>query len=1112
MEKTLILQQQSKAFTYHLGQNNIPEAKQAALVLLQLKPRNRPLLENLAAFFIDIGSSHEAQMTLDFLQQAFRFCAYWYVLLARLSELQDKYEATIAYAQEGLKSDLLPWQKAILYNILGRVYTDLGDISQAAKYYLCSTNLPDNRGKLWDYSNYLFVLHYREYDSYKMFRDIVRYNDFLRGIKQYNHFQPYIHEKIRIGYISPDFRYHIVAFFAYALLKYYDRSRFTVYAYANCLEDGASRDLSANVDGWRNIYNLSSEEAAAVIHRDEIDILVDLSGHTANNCLPIMAYKPAPVQISGIGWFDSTGLDCIDYFLTDRLVDPSGKNDEFFSEKLIRMSHSHLCYMWHSSPPFVDMPAFIRKGFITFGCLNNLAKISDEILALWCAILKKVTNARLLLKAKALGKELPRKKFIERLQKIGFDLSKIVLEGYSQDYLNTYAEIDIALDTFPYPGGGTTCDALYMGVPVVTMVGDTHSSRFGCSILQNLQLRDLCAYSCRDYIEIACKLAQDREKLIYLHQNLRRKMIQSSVMDSASYMMEVESIYERIIHESQTVVTLEELYRLEDGQAWNGIIHQANKMLLMDLPKDIEAQVWALLGEAYLSSIEYKSVERAVYALKRAISFKDVSQRLRWLCYLSEAAQLADDFALRYQAAHEAAQLAMTTDRENIPKYWLWNVHSYCAHAALDLGFYQEAENEYWLAIGSCEDIDRKLSIISSYLLACHYKDYSTRAIWQGQQLYAQAASQINPLPAIEPGRSKGRIRIGYLSPDFRKHAMFPILYGMLACYDRSRFSVVCYQLNDKSDEYTKHLRSLVDEWYEVTDMSHAEIAHKIQGDAIDILVDLGSHSRGTGLPVLLYRPAKVQVSGLGSLCSTGAQAVDYYITDPIVDPPGIHDDYFAEKILYLPAQFSYTGPENVPNSAGTPVLSTEYIQLGCFQEYRKITDEMLEAWKVILESLPTARLLIKSIPFASASLTDMAYERMDKLGLPMERVSLEMGDDAYMERLLDVDIMLDTYPYTGGRTTFDALYMGVPVVTRYGERRNTRFSYSILSSIGMESLAVPTVEQYIQIVIALAGDWEILDMLHKKLRFMLLNSRTAAPVNYMKFLEKKYMEIVDVG
>ena len=1102
-----------KMLAAYRAENDMSAAVAIARQIAQLFPRNRNLWETLTAVFIDGGQVEDAEKALAFMAAHFQMQPYWHVLRAQLAYLQKDYKQVLASGQASLTASLPAWQKALLYNVLAIVEAELGNVDQAAAYELASSRLPNNPGTLLEYSTMLFYLHYLEMPQIEMFQAIKGYNDLLIGIKPYIHKLPYKHKKIRVGYVSADFCYSVVACFTYVMLTACDKARFEVYAYAKTEEDDISRMMAERVDVWRNIYTLSAQEAAAWIYRDEIDILFEPSGHTANNCLEILAYKPAPIQISGVGWFDSTGMEAIDYFLTDIHVDPPGKNDESFTEKLLRLPHTHFCYFLTTHLPKVSPPPFLANGYITFGTLNKFAKITDKMLRAWAIILEQLPEARLFLKGKTFDSALGRETAQKRIEAAGIDMRRVFWEGHSQDYLSAYEKIDIALDTFPYPGGTTTCDALFAGVPVVTLVGQTHNSRFGYSLLKNMQLEELCAHTLAEYIHICVQLAKDAQRLRNYRFTLHRRMRLSPLMDGGGYMMELELLYEGLVsHAKSMPIHMDELAQYERKGAWDKLILAVNaRLAAQDYAEKDFALLWGWLGEAYLNSTRYGSLSRAKYCLQKALSKAQGKQRLIFLCYLCEVTEKTGDFVLQYQAAHEAVEL-LAVYGQSLPQWWISNLHVICAHSAMMLGKFSECEQEYLQGARTKDTLQEQLDITTSYILASHYQLYDSAEIWQRQQLYAQLIRQIRPLPPIQMKRKQGgKIRIGYISPNFHRHAMYPIYYGFFACFNREKFTVIGYQLNRYVDDCTRNLSELADEWRDVSSRSQAEIAQIVRADNIDILVDLASHLAGTGLPVLAYRPARVQVSGLGSICTTGIAEVDYFITDAIVDPPGLHDAYFAETPLYLPAQFAYAGWEKAPLPKGAPCCRNGYIQFGVFQLFTKVTDEMLLMWKEILTAIPTARLLLKGSSFDSDSLTDFIANRLETLGMPLERIALEGTSpyEDYLKRMQDMDIMLDTYPYTGGSTTLDALYMGVPTVTMYGKRRGTRFGYSILNSVGLEELAVSTREDYIKRVVSLANDVELLDLLHKNLRQMMQKSTALSPKQYVQHMENAYEQML---
>lgn len=437
-------------------------------------------------------------------------------------------------------------------SLLGSAYSKLGQHNKAMRWFSQASEIEkDNEKKIIEYSNYLFLTNYTmDLTAKQMLLAHTAYNKFFENTFRYNHDnRGYRKNKLRIGYVSPDFRNHAVVYFSYSLLSEFTEAEFEVYCYSNGTEDAITKKLKTMTTAWRDISRLGHDDAARLIYEDKIDILVDLAGHTANNSLPIFARKPAPVQISGIGYFNTTGLKEMDYFLTDIYCDPLGGNDKYFTEKLMRLPHTHLCYT-----PKVDMPGCQgapcqKNGFVTFGSFNNFSKVTDNLLTIWWNILKQVPGSKLILKSLVFASAYARQQAMERMEKAGMDIERIELREFSSDYLAQYHEVDIALDTYPYPGGATTCEALYMGVPVISLVGKRHGARFGYSILRNIGLEECAVFSEDEYIERAVAIAQDKDLLDVLHKNLRPLLKKSYLMDAKQYISDVESAYRQIWEE-----------------------------------------------------------------------------------------------------------------------------------------------------------------------------------------------------------------------------------------------------------------------------------------------------------------------------------------------------------------------------------------------------------------------------------------------------------------------------------------------------------------------------------------------------------------------------------
>lgn len=426
---------------------------------------------------------------------------------------------------------------------------------RAGRELLALSNLmqePEDKANF--YSKYLFMRNYREEGPRESKQAAVKYGELLGAVPyQHKEVKRLPEKKLRIGYLSPDFRQHAVANFVAPLLKKFDGNRFMVYAYSTGKKDAVTKRLQSGPISWRDLRGRSPRTAARLIAEDGIDILVDLSGHTQDSTLPITALRPAPVQMAGIGYMNTTGLSAVDYFLSDETCLPTGDDGPAtgFTERIIRMPHSHLCYApgyVRELPPAASEAAVHRNGYVTFGSFNNLAKVTDEVLLLWRGILEQVRGSRLVLKGKLCSIPSGRKLLQQRLSRLNFELGRVELRPYSPDYLEQYNDIDIALDTAPYNGGVTTCEALFMGVPVITMRGRTHGSRFGASILVNAGVQELVVENDINYVRRAVQVGNSPQLIGAYHSGLRANVLKSPLMDIKGYMHDLELMYRGMWH------------------------------------------------------------------------------------------------------------------------------------------------------------------------------------------------------------------------------------------------------------------------------------------------------------------------------------------------------------------------------------------------------------------------------------------------------------------------------------------------------------------------------------------------------------------------------------
>lgn len=402
------------------------------------------------------------------------------------------------------------------------------------------------------HSNYLVGSHYLPGEPAAMLADHRRAGEVLmrnvaRPAPHANAADP--RKRLKVGYVSADFRVHSVAFFLTPVFAHHDPAHVEVVAYSDVARSDAMTDrLRACATSWHDIRGLSDDAVAAMIRRDGIDVLVDLAGHTAFNRLGVFARKPAPVQASWLGYPDTTGLPTIDARLTDALADPPG-SESFAVERLVRLPDGFHCYgQPEDAPDVASLPAD-RDGAVTFGSFSNLSKMTDAVLRLWADLLTAVPSARLLVKARSLGDAAVRRDTLSIFEKQGIAESRVRLVGHIdgyRDHMAAYSDIDIALDTFPYNGTTTICEALWMGVPTVTLRGDRHCARVGESLLTQVGLPDLVAATAEDYVGIAAQLAEDRPRLAALRSGMRDRMRTSPLMDAARFTVNLQAAYREL--------------------------------------------------------------------------------------------------------------------------------------------------------------------------------------------------------------------------------------------------------------------------------------------------------------------------------------------------------------------------------------------------------------------------------------------------------------------------------------------------------------------------------------------------------------------------------------
>ena len=408
-------------------------------------------------------------------------------------------------------------------------------------------------------SNYLLSLNYSpNHNQDSIYKEHIKWSKELGKTKVSKTNKPPLNTNciannpISIGIISPDFIDHPVARFVLPFLTNFNRHNFSVHCYSDSItEDHVSEQIKELVNQWTTCHQLTNHELAATIRKDKIDILIDLAGHTANNRMGVFTEKPAAIQCSYIGYPNTTGIEAIGYRLVDEKTDPTAIADKFHTEKLIRLPDCFLSYY-----PDTQLMPKARKNTnneIMFGSFNNLSKLTPDTIAVWSEILNHTNNSKLTLKCSATSDIDVQNYLLKQFSNHGIGSNRIVFlnsQPKKEDHYNCYNTIDIALDTFPYNGTTTTFDALWMGVPIVTMIGQGHASRVGYSILSNLALDNLIAHSTEEYQNIAVNLANNKDELTELHTTLRKRMKNSTLLDHKLHTEQLETIFKSIYNKT----------------------------------------------------------------------------------------------------------------------------------------------------------------------------------------------------------------------------------------------------------------------------------------------------------------------------------------------------------------------------------------------------------------------------------------------------------------------------------------------------------------------------------------------------------------------------------
>ena len=884
-----------------------------------------------------------------------------------------------------------------------------------------------------------------------------------------------VSRKIRLGYLSSDFGTGRTRDLLSMYFSAYDKERYEIYAYH--AGEGGDAEPFAKESTLREIGTMTSETAVDVIRRDRIDLLVNLSLRAPSDRIrAILAQRPVSHIIS-------LAADC-----------PAGLAD------MLPQVEGTEILPWCYTPSrpilqYVYRAPVLDAGTPTLGIVGTCtSETAERLMLLLCDVLRRIPAVRLVLPAQIAGALTEEQ--LAHIAAAGSEASVLdLVDELPYNMLDLVLGVDVDFMD--------VCLSATHSVPLLVQEAAVHGHS-AVMVLEQLGLapmRDMDALA-----DAVCRLCADPARLSEYHGALHWLLY--DLFDAGEILFSVERAYERVLAEDCGRAVDELNVRLEKAAAhkdWAAVIAAAHTLDGMDA---LTVEQRMSLAWAYFFS-NVKTLAGRWALLAEGVSRDREGARL-YLSVIGERPP-GTESEIYARASHGLELIAAGVPA--VPDVLSALRGAYIHSAPPFIGSASTAElMRQWLE--DVTDISARRTVYSGLLFRLNAVDLPAAEVYRQSLTYGTLFPDAQPY-AHTGRRKKEKIRIGYISGDFYAHVMQYFVWPFLAGFDPNNFEVYVYSLG-KSDQYSEFFRTLVTRWRDLTEHKNdpAYIAREIYGDEIDILFDLAGHTADSGLPALAWKPAPIQLSGLGYMATTGLPAVDYFVTDHYCDPEGSgNESVYVEKLLRLTSQFCYNGFTNLPVSTGTPARTRGYIQFASFNKYLKLQDPMLLAWREIMERVPNARLLLKDKYYNDRGIVIMVRERLRQLGFDLSRVEFEGSTRDYWRRYLDVDIALDTYPWPGGGTTCDALYMGVPVVTMYGTRRSTRFSYAMLHLVGAEELAVTSASAYISCAVSLAEDLDRLDGIHCTLRRKMETSPLMDQADYMRALEEAcIMALRNVG
>ena len=931
-------------------------------------------------------------------------------------------------------------------------------------------------------------------------------------------------QPLRVGLLSGDFKDHPVTYFLESVLAALRQQGLELFAYAtDSAADAATARVRAQVSHWREAADLNDLALARRIADDQLDVLLDLAGFTNHSRLGVLLMRPAPVQLSWLGYFGSLGVPEVDGVIADPHCVPPGE-ERFFTERVLRMPHTRLCISPPVNAPEVrPEPPLASGSGLRLACLQDLRKITPRVLAAWRRILDGAPTATLWLLGRQIAEPEVRAVFEQRLTDSGIDRSRIELaQPCSRGrFLARIGEADVLLDTFPYPGGTTTAEAIWMGVPTLTLATPGMLGRQGQALLHQVGLDDWVTSSDDIYIERAVALAMDREgtlaTLRHLRRTLRETARHSPLVDAEAFARDFVALLHRACGAKAPVDTPAQIQRFNQLVS-AGQHDEAEQTLRKLLARDPRAdglrqalaallyhrERWdeaaALLQELVRSQPDDSTQwYRLGFAQKELGQFVAARQTLetvvqRWPDQLQPRLTLAKLLQRQFQQPRLALDTLTPALAEHDSSALL---HSEIALMQQDLLDTEGALASYQRAI---ERDPSHMTSFGAHAFCSHYQsapDLDALKRWQAQHEPALRRDRVKP-SSPAPRAPGAALRVGLLSGDLRNHPVAFFLESVAVALRRRGVELVAYATDPRHDAVSQRLQSQTHTWRTVAGLSDAALAQRIADDRLDVLLDLSGFTSHGRPAVLRMKPAPLQLSWLGYFGNLGLPEIDGVIADPHCVPPG-EERFFSGQVLRMPAsRLCFTPPADAPPPATIPPRAAHLgLRFACLQDLNKINARVLAAWRRILDGAPTATLLIQGRQLTQPDVRAVFEARLDASGIARSRVTLGLPKSRadYLAQYGEIDVLLDTFPYPGGTTTCEAIWMGVPTLTLATPGMLGRQGQALLHNVGLDDWITDCDEAYVQRALALAKDRKGTLALLRRLRASLRETARTSPL-----------------